>query len=140
VDLVLVSFLYEFFGTNGLPEVDFSGACSGPVFPGSDLLQCTQIGYQFSDHSLMHRDDIQTCQAAGKKVLLSLGGENGIYGFSSVLEAQTFATTLWNIFGEGNSSTRTFGSAVVDGFDLGIIVYLLILTHRHRGWSTKLLF
>ena len=67
------------------------------------------------------RADIKTCQAAGKAVLLSLGGAAGTYGFSSASEAQTFATTLWNIFGEGTSSTRTFGTAVVDGFDLGIV-------------------
>jgi chitinase len=86
----------------------------------------------FPDIVLMRRDDIQTCQAAGKKVLLSLGGAEGTYGFSSASEAQTFATTLWNIFGEGTCSTRTFGSAVVDGFDLGIIIELLTLMYRYR--------
>lgn len=66
------------------------------------------------------REDIQTCQNSGKIILLSLGGAIGNYGFSSASEAQTFATTLWNIFGGGSSSTRPFGSSIVDGFDLGI--------------------
>jgi chitinase len=51
-----------------------------------------------------------------------LGGAIGDYGFSSASEAQTFATTLWNLFGEGTSDTRPFGSSVVDGFDLGFIL------------------
>lgn len=68
----------------------------------------------------VYRADIKTCQAAGKVVLLSLGGSIGTYGFSSSSQATTFATTLWNLFGGGSSSTRPFGSAVVDGFDLGI--------------------
>ena len=66
------------------------------------------------------RADIKTCQAAGKIVLLSLGGSVGTYGFSSSSQATTFATTLWNLFGGGSSSTRPFGTAVIDGFDLGI--------------------
>ena len=66
-----------------------------------------------------YRRDIETCQAAGKVVLLGLGGAIGKYGFSSASQAVTFATTLWNLFGEGKSSTRPFGSAVIDGFDLG---------------------
>lgn len=72
--------------------------------------------------TLSSRQDIQTCQARGKVILLSLGGAIGTYGFSSASEAQTFATTLWNTFGEGTSSTRPFGSSVVDGFDLGSLV------------------
>ena len=74
---------------------------------------------------LMYRQDIQTCQDAGKIVLLSLGGAVGDYGFSSPSEAKTFATTLWNLFGEGTSSTRPFGISIVDGFDLGFIPEML---------------
>src|SRR5438477_3751667 len=61
--------------------------------------------------------DIKTCQAAGKKILLSLGGAAGSYGFTSDTQAQTFADTLWNLFGGGTSSTRPFDDAIVDGFD-----------------------
>lgn len=111
MDVVALAFLTTFFGTGGLPVVDFAGSCSGPTFSGTDLLQCTQIG-----------EDIKTCQAAGKTVLLSLGGAIGNYGFSSSSEAQTFATTLWNVFGGGSSSTRPFGTSIVDGFDLGMFL------------------
>jgi chitinase len=34
--------------------------------------------------------------------------------------AATFATTIWNLFGGGSSSTRPFGDAVIDGVDLDI--------------------
>jgi chitinase len=53
--------------------------------------------------------------------LLSLGGELGNYGFSSTSQAQDSAETMWDAFGGGNSSSRPFGSAVVDGFDLGTL-------------------
>ena len=78
-------------------------------FTGTNLLHCTQMG-----------EDIKTCQAAGKKILLSLGGAAGSYGFTSDSQAETFADTLWNLFGGGTSDTRPFDDAVVDGFDLDI--------------------
>lgn len=64
--------------------------------------------------------DIKTCQAHGKKILLSLGGATGSYGFQSDSQGEQFAETLWNLFGGGTSDTRPFGDAVVDGFDLDI--------------------
>ena len=76
--------------------------------------------------TLVYRQDIKTCQDAGKIVLLSLGGAIGDYGFSSSSEAETFATTLWNLFGGGTSSTRPFGSSIVDGFDLGFTPEMLL--------------
>ncbi|KAK9324413.1 glycoside hydrolase superfamily [Lipomyces orientalis] len=108
VDIVVLSFLMTFYAADGLPEVNFANACSD-TFPGTTLLKCDQIA-----------EDIQTCQAEGKKVLLSLGGAAGSYGFSSDSEGSSFATTLWNMFGGGTSDYRPFGSAVVDGFDLDI--------------------
>lgn len=64
--------------------------------------------------------DIKTCQNSGVKVLLSLGGAAGSYGFSSDSEGQTFAETIWNLFGGGTSDTRPFDDAVIDGIDLDI--------------------
>ncbi len=109
LDIIPISFLDQFFGPGGLPTVNFASACSGPVFPGSQLLQCSQIG-----------QDIKTCQAKGKKILLSLGGASGAYGFTTQTQAVEFADLLWNLFSGGQSSTRPFGDAVVDGFDLDI--------------------
>ena len=45
VDVVALAFLTDFFGTGGLPVVNFGSSCSGPTFSGTDLLQCSQIGY-----------------------------------------------------------------------------------------------
>jgi chitinase len=82
-------------------------------------------------------DDITTCQARGKIITLSLGRGQGhrIYaihfrcrrdGFCKqslvltcsvlpVLTSEPQAETLWDIFFGGNSSTRPFGIAVLDG-------------------------
>ncbi|KAH3678500.1 hypothetical protein WICMUC_001517 [Wickerhamomyces mucosus] len=76
-------------------------------------------------------EDIKTCQARGKKVLLSLGGEykSGsikTYGFANDLEGENFAKTLWDSFGEGESvkslqnDYRPFGDSIIDGFDIDI--------------------
>lgn len=51
---------------------------------------------------------------------MSLGGAVGQYGFANDSDGQAFADTLWNIYGAGSSSTRPFGDAVLDGFDLDI--------------------
>ena len=127
-DVIALAFLTTFFGTGGLPVINFAGSCNGPTFPGTDLLECDQIAYFLFELimlTLTYRQDIKTCQDAGKIILLSLGGAIGEYGFSSSSEAETFATTLWNLFGEGTSSTRPFGSSIVDGFDLGFTPELL---------------
>jgi chitinase len=68
-------------------------------------------------------EDIKACQKMGKKVVISLGGEDATsekYGFANDAEAKNFANTLWNYFGGGSSDHRPFGDAVVDGFDFDI--------------------
>ena len=42
--------------------------------------------------------DIRKCQAKGKIVTISLGGEGAEVGFSSPAEAAGFAKTIWNMF------------------------------------------
>jgi chitinase len=74
------------------------------TFPGTSLAICTALA-----------SDIEFCQSKGKAVTLSLGGAGGGVGFSSDAQAETFATTIWNLFLGGSSSTRPFGSAVLDG-------------------------
>lgn len=66
--------------------------------------------------------EIKTCQQLGKKVLLSLGGADGKYGFSSDEQAREYADVLWNSFGAGSSTpnARPFGDVVFDGFDFDI--------------------
>ncbi|KAI5970837.1 CHT2 [Candida margitis] len=104
IDVVILSFLNDFPDPT---NVNFANQC-GATYP-SGLLHCSAIG-----------EDIKTCQASGKKVLLSLGGAAGTYGFNSVNDATAYADTLWNKFGNGQDEERPFDDAVVDGFDFDI--------------------
>ena len=67
------------------------------------------------------REDINTCQANGKIIILSMGGATySGGGFESADAATEAARNLWATFGPEQSGTnvlRPFGSAVIDGFD-----------------------
>ncbi|KAG6815859.1 hypothetical protein H0H87_010715 [Tephrocybe sp. NHM501043] len=65
-------------------------------------------------------DDITACQAKGKIITLSLGGASASVGFQSDSQATAFAQTIWDLFLGGSSSTRPFGTAILDGVDLDI--------------------
>ncbi|KAG8859300.1 Chitinase 1 [Tulasnella sp. 330] len=107
-----VAFLNVFFGTGGEPEIDLANICSSssdPVFAGTELANCQFLAA-----------DIETCQAAGKIVTISLGGATGGGTFTSDAQAEAFADQIWNLFLGGTSSTRPFGAAVLDGVDLDI--------------------
>lgn len=65
--------------------------------------------------------DIITCQKKyGKKILLSIGGATyNEGGWKTAAAAVADATTVWNLFGNNlKNTTRPFGNAIVDGFDL----------------------
>ncbi|KAI1139478.1 glycoside hydrolase family 18 protein [Hypoxylon sp. FL0543] len=64
--------------------------------------------------------EISQCQAAGKTILLSIGGATFTTGPSSPEQAQQLADQVWSMYGPGNGDNRPFGEAVVDGFDLDI--------------------
>jgi chitinase len=105
---VVLAFLTTFFGPGDLPVLNFASHCS-QTFPGSNLLKCDEIA-----------KDIKTCQDKGILVLLSLGGAIADVGFTGDAQASAFGDQLWNLFGAGQSDTRPFGDAVLDGFDLDI--------------------
>ncbi|KAG0169536.1 Chitinase 1 [Apophysomyces sp. BC1034] len=107
-DAVILSFISE-FNRNGLPVLNLANSCDGTYFPGTSLLSCPEV-----------EKDIKTCQKKGKKIILSLGGASGAYGFQNDEQGSKFADTMWDMFGKGDSKTRPFGDAVVDGFDLDI--------------------
>ncbi|KAI8644014.1 glycoside hydrolase superfamily [Parasitella parasitica] len=107
-DVMIMSFVLD-FKDGSIPLLNLANACDGPVFPGTTLLKCDKVA-----------EDIKTCQKKGKPVIMSLGGANGAYGFTNDANAEAFADTLWNLFGGGESKTRPFGDAVLDGFDLDI--------------------
>ncbi|KAH3686434.1 hypothetical protein WICPIJ_002614 [Wickerhamomyces pijperi] len=112
VDIVVLAFLTTFPNADSGPAgfaINFANQCGTKFSDG--LLDCTQIG-----------EDIKTCQEKGIKVLLSLGGDSSVstYGFSKESDGSSFASVLWDYFGEGTAQERPFGSATVDGFDLDI--------------------
>ncbi|KAJ1984452.1 Chitinase 2 [Dimargaris verticillata] len=109
VDVFVLSFLHIFnAGDDRLPGTNFANHCN-TTFANSDLLHCPHF-----------EADIKKCQAKGKKVLLSLGGAAGSYGFANDNEAVDFAQTVWDLFMGGESDNRPFGEAVLDGIDLDI--------------------
>ncbi|GJF00072.1 glycoside hydrolase family 18 protein [Phanerochaete sordida] len=112
IDVLPIAFLNVFFGAGGLPSIDLANTCNvndDAVFAGSQLPNCQFLA-----------SAIQTCQSKGKIVTISLGGATGAAGFTSDAQASQFANTIWNLFLGGSSSTRPFGSAVLDGVDLDI--------------------
>ncbi|XP_030473029.2 hevamine-A-like [Syzygium oleosum] len=64
--------------------------------------------------------DIQSCQARGIKVMLSLRGDKGSPPMTSKQDAAQVAAYLWNSFLGGHSSSRPLGDAVLDGIDFDI--------------------
>ncbi|KAG9223083.1 hypothetical protein CCMSSC00406_0000228 [Pleurotus cornucopiae] len=112
IDVFPISFLNVFFGTGGAPSINLANTCNNvdnATFPGTSLPNCASLAV-----------DIATCQSKGKIITLSLGGATGSVGFQSDSQATTFAQTIWDMFLGGNSATRPFGSAVLDGIDLDI--------------------
>ncbi|KAL0954740.1 hypothetical protein HGRIS_003692 [Hohenbuehelia grisea] len=112
IDVFPLAFLHVFFGAGGLPSINMANTCNtndNGVFPGTELPNCSFLAAS-----------IQACQAKGKIITLSLGGATGAASFTSDAQAQQFADTIWNLFLGGSSSTRPFGSAVLDGIDLDI--------------------
>jgi chitinase len=114
-NIVLLSFVYAFGGTNshdpnGYPSVNLGTHCQTPLSSANpNFLQCPLL-----------TDAIVACQRNGKKVLLSLGGAVGTYGFANDTEAQDSARLFWNLFLGGEHVARPFGTAILDGIDLDI--------------------
>ncbi|OEL22005.1 Protein SUPPRESSOR OF NPR1-1 CONSTITUTIVE 4 [Dichanthelium oligosanthes] len=100
---VIMSFLCE-FGSGRTPKLNFADHCNTTAGACAGL-----------------RDDINSCQSNGVKVLLSIGGLLGNYSLSSTSDAQGVATYLWDAFLGGNAVSRPFGDAVLDGIDFNLI-------------------
>ncbi|KAF9014996.1 glycoside hydrolase superfamily [Cyathus striatus] len=94
IDIIPIAFLYDFFGKGGMPVIDLSNSRT--------------------------RRYVEHVSGQRKISYLSLGGAESSVGFTSDDQAKSFAQTIWNTFLGGNSGTRPFGSAVLDGVDLDI--------------------
>ncbi|ORX68931.1 glycoside hydrolase [Linderina pennispora] len=108
-DVLVLSFLSE-FNADGLhpPGLNLANACV-TTFTNTTLLHCPNIG-----RAITH------CQKQGKIILLSMGGAAGAYGFADDTQAERYADKLWDLFLGGNSMTRPFDDAIIDGVDLDI--------------------
>lgn len=115
-DIVNLAFLDQFSAGGGYPSLSLStlnGPSSAQKAAGATNLQ--------DGSSLVPA--IQACQAAGKLVILSMGGA---VGFSEVTlsgdsQGQSVADMVWNLFlgGTATPTLRPFGSVKLDGVDLG---------------------
>lgn len=101
-DFVNIAFLPT-FGDGRTPVLDLSGHCDA-----------------YSNGCTGLSSDIESCQAKGIKVILSIGGGAGSYSLASSGDASQVATYLWNNFLGGHSSSRPLGPAVLDGIDFDI--------------------
>jgi chitinase len=106
----------------GYPATNFAGHCAGSVY----VNHANGISSELLSDCTLISDDITKCQALGKKVLLSIGGELSSvnnYTVSDPARGVEFADFMWEAFGPVNAAStvvRPFGSAVVDGFDFDI--------------------
>lgn len=99
---VIIAFMNK-FGNGTTPEINLADHCD----PSSN--DCVMLSI-----------DIKNCQAKGIKVLLSIGGADGEYGLVSTDDAKNVSDYLWNKFLGGNSYSRPFGDAILDGIDFDI--------------------
>ncbi|KAL8816013.1 MAG: hypothetical protein Q9223_004909 [Gallowayella weberi] len=141
IDIIPIAFLNVFPDQvgGGYPGTNFGNQCGPETFKNKDgsdsplLSNCPLIG-----------PDIKTCQAMGKKILLSLGG--AIPDNQSIKDdasAIAFAKFLWDAFGPKDAKydgPRPFGDAVVDGFDFDIesAVSPNDATSQYRGYGTMI--
>ncbi|KAH6608023.1 glycoside hydrolase family 18 protein [Trichoderma cornu-damae] len=110
IDIVILSFLDIYGATGNIPAGNIGNSC----YVGTTGVpqQCDGLA-----------SSIAACQAAGIKVILSLGGAASSYSLQSQSQAEAIGQYLWSAYGNaaaGGSVQRPFGSVFVNGFDLDI--------------------
>ena len=123
IDVIPIGFVNKYpnqdAGSYGLPGMNFGNACWATEYYVDAQGHTTEAFDRC--HGLI--DDVPTCQAAGKKILISIGGDSPLTDFASDTDAEAFATQLWQMFGPmqpGYTGPRPMGDAEVDGFDFDI--------------------
>lgn len=127
MDIINIGFIHEFPKFVGdFPGSNFANQCDGTFFEGTGLLKgCHQIW-----------EDIPKCKAAGKTILLSIGGGTATrQSLPDDATARWFADFLWHSFGPYNplisslswtqelatiAFPRPLLDVSVDGFDFDI--------------------
>ncbi|KAB8234681.1 class III chitinase ChiA1 [Aspergillus alliaceus] len=123
LDIINIGFVNIFpdQGAANWPGSNFGNQCNGLTYEIGGVKTELLSGC----HQIM--EDIPICQAAGKKVLLSLGGATpDNQKILSTKSAIGFAEFLWASFGPVDDAwvawggPRPFGNVSVDGFDFDI--------------------
>ncbi|CAL0321645.1 unnamed protein product [Lupinus luteus] len=121
--IINIAFLSK-FGGGRRPEINLAGHCN----PGS----CQKVG-----------QGIKNCQNKGVKVFLSIGGDpsGNTYTLTSADDARKVADYIWDNFLGGQSGSRPFGDAVLDGVDFDIeggeIHYAALARKLHEHASSS---
>ncbi|KAF3900168.1 Endochitinase [Trichophyton interdigitale] len=125
-DIIVIGFVNVFpdQGKGGWPGTNFGNQC----YMGTYI---TPEGEETELLSSCHKiiEDIPFCKAAGKTIMLSLGGQavdgSKTYSVKTRQSAVRFADFLWSAFGPVSpewDGPRPFGDNVIDGFDFDIEV------------------
>jgi hypothetical protein len=112
-DTIYLAGMVDHFATRGMPSLHLNKFCNASnafagfmmTTNGFTLPKCIQV-----------EEWIATCQAMGKKVLLSISPMHET--LKSDADGIKSAQNVWNIFLGGSSATRPFGNVILDGIDL----------------------
>lgn len=110
VDVVVLAFLYQFGSGSNIPSGVIGQSCY--ISTTGEPQLCDDVA-----------SSITKCQAAGKKVILSLGGASASYSLTSQEEAEEIGQYLWESYGgsKNTSVPHPFGNDTsVDGWDFDI--------------------
>lgn len=110
VDIIVLAFLSQYGNGNLIPSGTIGQSCN--ITSSGEPQGCAPLASQ-----------IETCQANGVKVFLSVGGAKGAHTLDSTTEAEQIGQNLWEAYGKPNDTTqvpRPFGETSVDGWDFNI--------------------
>ncbi|KAK8912472.1 hypothetical protein H634G_06311 [Metarhizium anisopliae BRIP 53293] len=111
IDVLVLAFLYQFGNGGNIPSGTIGQSCY--ISTSGQGQNCEALTAA-----------IHTCQSAGVKIILSLGGATSSYSLQTQAQAEQIGQYLWDSYGNSGNKTvqRPFGSNFVNGFDFDIEV------------------
>ncbi|ETN46807.1 uncharacterized protein HMPREF1541_00996 [Cyphellophora europaea CBS 101466] len=119
VDIVILSFITDFYSAGGYPMLNLGPRCWAAnsvqqAAGATGLLDCVGDGFA---------NQVAACQQAGKKMMLSVGGAIATNDLPSAQAATTAAQMIWDLFLGGSDARlqplRPFGPNIkLDGIDI----------------------
>ncbi|KAH8121033.1 chitinase [Trichoderma asperellum] len=109
IDILVLSFLDIYGATGNIPAGNIGNSCYIGTNGAPQL--CDDLAAS-----------IASCQAAGIKIILSLGGAAGSYSLQSQSQAVAIGQYLWEAYGNSGSTSvqRPFGNVFVNGWDFDL--------------------